>query len=81
MKAAIIIHLKAKSTRLKKKNFKKISNKPLYKITFDKVKKLRKSFDIYIDSSSQIFENEAKNEGNRVGMIVGITPNLNSPPT
>ncbi len=60
MNPAIIIHLKAKSTRLKKKNFKKISNKPLYKITFDKVKKLTKSFDICIDSSSQIFENEAK---------------------
>ena len=60
MKPAIIIHLKAKSTRLKKKNFKKISNKPLYKITFDKVKKLIKSFDICIDSSSQIFGNEAK---------------------
>jgi len=59
MKAAIIIHLKAKSTRLKNKNFKKILNKPLYKITFDKIKKLRDIFDIYIDSSSQIFKKEA----------------------
>ena len=61
MKAAIIIHLKAKSTRLKRKNFRKISNKPLYKITFDKVQKLRKIFDIYVDSSSRFFENETKN--------------------
>jgi len=60
MKPAIIIHLKAKSTRLKKKNFKKILNKPLYKITFDKIKKLRKVCDIYIDTSSEIFQNEAK---------------------
>ena len=59
MKAAIIIHLKAKSTRLKNKNFRKIYNKPLYKITFDKIKKLRGIFDIYIDSSSRVFEKEA----------------------
>ena len=61
MRPAIIIHLKAKSTRLKNKNFKKILNKPLYKITFDKIKILRKNFDIYIDSSSTFFEKEAKN--------------------
>jgi CMP-N-acetylneuraminic acid synthetase len=60
MKPAIIVHLKAKSTRLKKKNFKKLLNKPLYKITFDKIKKLKNSFDIFIDSSSEIFEKEAK---------------------
>ncbi len=60
MKPAIIIHLKAKSTRLKKKNFKKILNKPLFRVTFDKIKPLRKNFDIYIDSSSEIFEKEAK---------------------
>lgn len=60
MKAAIVIHLKAKSTRLKKKNFKKILNKPLFQITFDKIKHLRNTFDIYIDSSSPIFEKQAK---------------------
>ena len=60
MKPAIIVHLKAKSTRLKNKNFKKILKKPLYKVTFDKIKTLRKNFDIYIDSSSGIFEKEAK---------------------
>ena len=60
MKAAIVIHLKAKSTRLKKKNFKKILNKPLFKITFDKIRYLRNTFDIYVDSSSKVFEKEAK---------------------
>ncbi len=60
MKPAIIIHLKAISTRLKKKNFRKISNKPLFKVTFDKIKPLKDKFDIYIDSSSEIFKKEAK---------------------
>lgn len=60
MKPAIIIHLKAKSTRLKNKNFKKILKKPLYKQTFDKIKNLRENFDIFIDSSSEFFEKEAK---------------------
>ena len=48
MKPAIIINLKAVSTRLKKKNFRKILNKPLYKITFDKLKKYKTYFDIFI---------------------------------
>ena len=61
MKAAIVIHLKAKSTRLKKKNFKKILNKPLFKITFDKIRYLRNTFDIYVDSSSKVFEKKQKN--------------------
>lgn len=60
MRPAIIIHLKSKSIRLKNKNFKKFFNKPLYQTTFDKLKKYKKNFDIYIDSSSEIFEKEAK---------------------
>ena len=48
MKPAIIIHLKAKSTRLKKKNFRKILNKPLFRVTFDKIKPLRKNFDNFL---------------------------------
>ncbi len=63
MKPAIIIHLKAVSTRLKKKNFRKILNKPLYKITFDKLKKYKTYFDIFIDSSSDTFKIEADRYG------------------
>ena len=59
MKPAIIIHLKAKSQRLKNKNFRILLNKPLFKITFDKIKKYSKVFDIYIDSSSKYFESQA----------------------
>lgn len=63
MKPAVIIHLKDKSVRLKNKNFKKILGKPLYQVTFDKLKPLKKTFDIFIDSSSKKFEKEAKNYG------------------
>ena len=63
MKPAIIIHLKDKSVRLKNKNFKKILGKPLYQITFDKLKPQKKIFDIFIDSSSKKFEKEAKKYG------------------
>ena len=37
-KPAILIHIKLNSQRLKGKNLKKIRNKPLYKVTFDKIK-------------------------------------------
>ena len=60
MKPGLVIHLKAKSQRLKNKNFRKLLNKPLFKITFDKISKFRDEFDIYIDSSSSIFKKEAK---------------------
>lgn len=59
MKPAVVIHLKEKSQRLKGKNFKKINNKPLFEITFQKLKKNKDFFDVYIDSSSSYFENLA----------------------
>lgn len=51
MKSVCIIPIKKKSLRVKRKNFKKINNIPLYKITLDKVKKCE--FDeIYVDTDS-----------------------------
>ena len=51
MKSVCIIPIKKKSVRVKRKNFKKINNIPLYKITLDKVKKCE--FDeIYVDTDS-----------------------------
>ncbi len=55
-KPAILIHIKLNSQRLKGKNLKKIKKKPLYKISFDKLKKERKFFDIYVHSSSNLLK-------------------------
>ena len=63
MKPAIIIHLKGVSSRLKNKNFKKILNVPLYKITFEKLVNYKSYFDIYIDSSSNFFKKQALKYG------------------
>ena len=48
-----------KSEIKKKKNFRILLNKPLFKITFDKIKNTQRVFDIYIDSSSKYFESQA----------------------
>ena len=53
MKVVAIIPIKSKSTRVKRKNFKKISqNKPLFKFFLEKIKKCK--FDcIYVDTDSK----------------------------
>ena len=42
-KIVAIVPIKTKSKRVKNKNFKKICNVPLYKITLQKLKKCEKS--------------------------------------
>jgi CMP-N-acetylneuraminic acid synthetase len=54
-KVVVIVPIKENSTRVKKKNFKKIKGIPLYKITLNKLKKC--NFDeIYVDSDSKEIE-------------------------
>ena len=60
-KPAILIHIKLNSQRLKGKNLKKIGKKPLYKFTFDKIKKYKKFFDIYVHSSSNLIKKISQN--------------------
>ena len=51
MKTVVIIPIKSRSTRVKKKNFKKIMGKPLYTILLEKVRRCK--FDeIYVDTDS-----------------------------
>lgn len=51
MKTVAIIPIKSRSTRVKKKNFKKVMGKPLYTILLDKIKKC--NFDeVYVDTDS-----------------------------
>ena len=59
-KTAILIHLKTNSKRVKGKNFKKINSVPLYDITFRKLSNFLDYFDVYVDSSSEIFKRIAK---------------------
>ncbi len=59
-KTAILIHLKTNSKRVKGKNFKKINSIPLYDITFRKISKFLDYFDVYVDSSNEIFKRIAK---------------------
>ena len=52
MKTVCIVPIKQKSSRVKRKNFKKIDKVPLYKITLQKVKNCK--FDeVYVDTDSQ----------------------------
>ena len=52
MKTVCIVPIKKKSSRVKRKNFKKINRVPLYKITLKKVKNCK--FDeVYVDTDSQ----------------------------
>jgi len=55
-KAAVLVHLKLNSQRLKGKNLKLLNGVPLYKYTFDKLKKNKSFFDVYIHSSSEKIE-------------------------
>tara|TARA_B100001559_G_C16400682_1_gene575622 strand:- start:172 stop:822 length:651 start_codon:yes stop_codon:yes gene_type:complete len=55
MKIVAIIPIKSNSKRVKKKNFKKIHNIPLYQIVLNKVKK--SNFDeIYVDTDSDVIK-------------------------
>lgn len=59
MKIVAVIPIKSKSVRVKKKNFLKINNKPLYTILLQKLKKCK--FDsIYVDSDSKEIEKYCK---------------------
>ena len=59
MKTVVIIPIKSNSKRVKKKNFKKIHNVPLYQIVIKKVKKA--NFDeIYVDTDSKVIKSFAK---------------------
>tara|TARA_B100000965_G_scaffold356099_1_gene333849 strand:- start:3385 stop:4047 length:663 start_codon:yes stop_codon:yes gene_type:complete len=60
-KPAILIHIKLNSQRLKGKNLKKIGKKPLLILTFDKLKKYKDFFDIYVHSSSNLIKKVSKN--------------------
>ena len=52
MKTVCIVPIKQKSSRVRRKNFKKINKVPLYKITLQKVKNCK--FDeVYVDTDSQ----------------------------
>jgi len=60
-KVVVIVPIKENSTRVKKKNFKKIKGIPLYKITLNKLKKC--NFDeIYVDSDSKEIEKYCRSE-------------------
>ncbi len=62
MKTVAIIPIKSNSKRVKKKNFKKIYNVPLYQIVIKKVKKA--NFDeIYVDTDSKVIKKFCKNNG------------------
>ena len=50
-KIVVIVPIKTKSKRVKNKNFKKICNVPLYKITLQKLKKCNFN-EIYVDTDS-----------------------------
>ena len=62
IKVSCIVPIKSKSIRIKKKNFRKIGELPLYEILFKKLKKC--NFDeIYIDSDSSIIKKKNREYG------------------
>ena len=61
-KVIVIVPIKKVSKRVKGKNFKKISGKPLYRYLLDKLSKT--NFDeIYVDSDSKIIKKYCKEKG------------------
>lgn len=62
-KAAILVHLKLNSQRLKGKNLKLLNGVPLYEHTFKKLKKNKSFFDVYIHSSSEKIEKISNSYG------------------
>ena len=59
MKIVAIIPIKSQSKRVKRKNFRLINGKPLYRYLLDKLKKT--NFDeIYVDSDSKEIESYCK---------------------